>query len=87
MSTLASKLEEKASARRESNVERFLKELDETDRKAVWKALRDDDTWKTYSLLAFLRENGARFDKATFVPFRRAVLAGDIKEEDVHGAQ
>lgn len=86
MSTLAEKLQEAATAKKESNIEKWLKTLDETDRKAVWAALRSEN-WRNYTLLNFLRSNGAKFDKATFIPFREAVKAGTIKEEDVHGSK
>jgi hypothetical protein len=87
VSTLADKLQEASNAKKESNIEKWLKSLEEDDRTAVWAALKDEKSWKTYGLLTFLRENGARFDKATFVPFRKGVLAGSITEETVHGSK
>jgi hypothetical protein len=85
VSTLGDKLRTAANPRRESNIEKWLKSLDDNDRKTVWTALRNPDL-KTFTLLNIFREEGARFDKGTFTPFRKAVLAGVITEADVHGA-
>lgn len=86
MSTLGDKLQSAAEPQRESNVVKWLKSLSDADRKIVWDALRDDKTYKTFTLLGIFRGEGAKFDKGTFVPFRRAVVAGEIKEEDIHGS-
>lgn len=72
---------------KESPVFDYLRGLNSEDRASAWKALKDEKTFKTYRLLDIFNEDGGHFGKDSFKKFRTAVLAGEITEEDVHGAK
>lgn len=60
----------------------WLRELPEDEFDAAWQILINPDN-KTYTVLNWFKEEGGRFGKDSFVPFRKNVLNGTVTKESI----
>ena len=82
MSRLTSRLEDLQAPKDSANLVDWFRSLSDEDKDAACEEIQNENI-KSYTLFGIFREENLRCSKDTFMPFRKAVLAGKISRSDI----